>query len=229
MKGSTSIKRQGEVLLADVHFNFTFSVPQSAAKRMLLKQFIGYTGYLMTAITAAVWMALGLFVVSLFSQNAVIAILELLLAWGGDVFAPMKEGGQLVFGTDHTQRGDNDVDGMQAALSVVARVSLVLYVLGAVGRKIFGSKLSLTRSVKLAFVRRATLVIFVAIPFSGVLRFESGVGPDSFFIAAFLAVFIAPALFLSGYCSVFWNQMVTKAIHYVDGGGENIPTLQVDR
>lgn len=229
MKGSRNIKRQGEVLLANVRFNFTFSVPQSAAMRVLLKQFIGYTGYFVTAMAAAVWIALGLFVVALFSQNAVIAILELLAEWSGDVFAPMKEGGQLVFGTDQTQLGDNDVNGLQAALSVVAGVSLVLYVLGAVGRGIFGRKLSLTRSVKLAFVRRASLVVFVAIPFSSVLRFESGVGPDSFFIAAFLAVFIAPALLLSGYFSVLWNQMVIQAIHYVDLGGENIPTLQVGR
>ncbi|WP_417568161.1 hypothetical protein [Marinobacter sp.] len=229
MKGSKNIKRQGEVLLANVRFDFKFSVPQSAAMRAVLKQFFGYTGYFMTAMTAAVWMALGLLVVALFSQNAVIVILELLVEWGGDVFAPMKEGGQLVFGTDQTQRGDNDVDGLQAALSVVARVSLVLYVLGAVARAMFGRKLSLARSVKLKLVRRASLVVFVAIPLSSVLRFESGVGPDSFFITAFLAVFIAPALLLSGYWSVFWNQMVIQAIHYVDGGGENIPTLHVER
>lgn len=215
--------------MANVRFDFKFSVPQSAAMRVLLKQFIDYTGYFMTAMSAAVWMALGLFVVALFSQNAVILILELLVEWGGDVFAPMKEGGRLVFGTDQPQRGDNDVDGLQAALSVVARVSLVLYVLGAVGRGIFGRKLSLARSVKLAFVRRASLVVFLAIPLSSVLRFESGVGPDSLFITVFLAVFIAPVLLISGYWSVFWNHMVIQAIHYVDEGGENIPTLQVER
>ncbi|MDK9558624.1 hypothetical protein QQF73_13400 [Marinobacter sp. M216] len=215
--------------MASVSFDFKFSVPQSAAMRALLKQFLGYTGYFMTAVSAAVWMALGLLVVALFSQNAVIVILELLVEWGGDVFAPMKEGGQLVFSTDMTQRGENDVDGLQAALSVVARVSLVLYVLGAVGRAIFGTKLTLTRSVKLAFVRRASLVVFVAIPLSSVLQFESGIGPDSFFIAAFLAVFITPVLLLIGYWSVFWNHMVIQAIRYVDEGGVNVPTLQVER
>lgn len=214
--------------MANFRIAFTFSVPQSAAMRVLLKQFIGYTGYFMTALTAAVWMALGLFVVALFSQNAVIVILELLVEWGGDVFAPMKEGGRLVFGTDQIQRGDNDVDGLQAALSVVARASLVLYVLGAVVRGIFGRKLSLARSVKYAFVRRVSFIVFVAIPLSSVLRFESGVGPDSFFIAAFLAIFIAPMLLVSGYWSVFWNEMVIQAIHYVDAGGENVPTLQAE-
>lgn len=214
--------------MAGFRFDFTFSVPQSAAMRFFLKQFIGYTGYFMTALTTAVWMALGLSVVALFSQNAVMAILELLGEWGGDVFAPMKEGGQLVFDTDQANRGDKDVDGLQAALSVVARVSLVFYILGATGKAIFGSKLSLARSFKLALIRRASLVVFVAIPVCSVLRFESGVGPDSFFIAVFLAVFIAPALLLSGYWSVFWNHMVTQALHYVDEGGENIPTLQVE-
>ncbi|QFS89010.1 hypothetical protein [Marinobacter sp. THAF197a] len=215
--------------MASFRFDFTFSVPKSAAMRILLKQFIGYTGYFMTAMAAAVWMALGMFVVALFSQNAVIVILEVFVEWGGDVFSPMKEGGLLVFGTDQIPRGDNDVGGVQAALSVVAKISVVLYVLGAVVRGIFGKKLSLARSVKLAFVRRASLIVFVAIPLSSFLRFESGVGSDSFFIAAFLAVFIAPALFLSGYWSVFWNQMVSEAIHYVDEDGENIPTLQVER
>lgn len=183
----------------------------------------------MTAVSAAVWMALGLFVVALFSQNAVIGILELLVEWGGDVFAPLKEGGQLVFGSDQTPRGDNDVDGLQAALSVVARVSLVLYLLGAAGRAIFRGKLIVSRSMKLAFIRRASLIVFVAIPLSSILRFESGVGSDSVFISMFLAVFIAPSLLLSGYWSVFWNQMVMQAVHYVDEGGENIPTLQVER
>lgn len=51
------------------------------------------------------WPQCTLFVVALFSQNAVILILELLVEWGGDVFAPMKEGGLLVFGTNQTQRG----------------------------------------------------------------------------------------------------------------------------
>lgn len=215
--------------MANVRFDFTFSVPKSAAMRVLVKQFIGYTGYFMTSMTAAVWMALGLVVVALFSQNAVIVILEVLVEWGGDVFAPMKEGGLLVFGTDQVQRGDNDVDGFEAALSVVARVSLVFYVLGTLMRGIFGTRLSLARSVKLMFVRRVSLFVFVAIPLSSVLRFESGVGSDSLFFAAFLAVFIALALLLSGYWSVFWNKMVAEAIHYVDEGGENIPTVQVKR
>lgn len=215
--------------MAQFRFDFRFSVPQSVAKRVLLKQFIGYTGYFMTSVAAAVWMALGLLVVALFSQDAVIVVLELLVEWGGDVFAPMTEGGQLVFGTDRAQRGDNDVDGLQAALSVVASVSLVLYVLGAVVRAIFGRNLSLARSAKLTFVRRASLAVFVAIPLSSVFRFESGVGTDSFFISAFLAVIVAPGLLLSGYWSVLWNHMVTQAIHYVDEGGENIPTLQVER
>lgn len=215
--------------MAQFRFDFQFSVPQSVAMRVLLKQFIGYTGYFMTAVAAAVWMGLGLFVVALFSQNAVVVILDLLVEWGGDVFAPMTEGGQLVFGTDSIQRGDNDVSGLQAALSVVAKVSLALYVLGAAVRAVFGKKLSLARSVKKAFVRRASLVAFVAIPLSTVLHFESGVAPDSFFITLFLAVFIAPALLLSGYWSIFWNHMVTQAIHYVDEGGVNVPTLQAER
>lgn len=214
--------------MANSHFNFTFSVPQSAIMQTVLKEFIGYTGYFITTMATAVWMALGLFVIALFSQNAVTAILELLVEWGGDVFAPMTEGEQLVFSTDQSQRGENDVNGLQAAFSVVARVSLVLYVLGTLGKRIFGRALSLTRSFKLAFVRQASLVVFVAIPLSSVFRFESGVGPDSLFIGGFLAVFIAPLLLLSGYGSVFWNHIVNQAIHYVDEGGENIPTIQTE-
>ncbi|MEA1082366.1 hypothetical protein [Marinobacter qingdaonensis] len=209
--------------MSNVSIEFGFSVPQSTVMRWVLKQFIGYTGYFMTALTAAVWMALGLFVVALFSQNAVVAILALFVEWGGEVFAPLKDGGSLVFGNHQAQRGENDVSGLQAALSIVASVSFVLYFLAAVVKAIFDRELTLAQSVKYTFVKRTSLIVFVAIPLASVFQLKSGIAPDSLFISVFLAVFIAPALLLSGYWSVFWNQLVSQAICYVDAGGENAP------
>lgn len=191
--------------------------------RLLLKQFISYIGYLMTSVSLVVWAFVSLLVIAFFSQDAIIVILNKLVEWGGDIFAPLAGGGQLVFDSDPDQISQNDVDGVEAVLYVAGSISLVLYVLGTVFTAIFGKTVALTRAAKLTFVRRFSLAVFVGILLSSVLRLESGVAPDSIFIAGFLAIFMAPALLISGYWSVFCNDLVSQAIEHVDSAGESVP------
>ncbi|WP_166266779.1 hypothetical protein [Marinobacter caseinilyticus] len=187
--------------------------------RLLLKQLLSYLGYLMTSVSLAVWAGASLLVVSLFSQDATIIVLDMLVSWGGDIFAPMETGGLLVFSSDQSQVGPNDVDGVEAVMHLAGGVSLVLYVLGTLFTTISGKTMSLTRAAKLTFVRRFALAAFVGILLSSVLRFESGAAPESVFTAGFLAIFVAPALLLSGYGSVFCNGFVNKAMEHVDSAG----------
>lgn len=210
--------------MSNISFEFTFDVPRSPVKRFLLKQLIKYAGFFITSVFLAVWAAAILMIVSLYSQNATIMVLDLLVTWGGDFFAPLKEGGKLVFSTDSADMGPNDISGVDAVMYLSGWVSLGLYALGALYDAIGWKKVSITREAKTRFVRRFSLAGFIIILLSGFFRFESGVAPDSFFASLILGIFVAPGLLISGYGWVIGNAQVGKALDHVDNAASEFGT-----
>lgn len=202
--------------MSDVKFEPAVSMPQSPILRLLLKQIISYIGYLMTSFSLVVWASVVLLMIGFYSQEAVIAVLGMLIEWGGDTFAPLAEGGHLVFNSDRNQVGQNDVNGAEAVLYIAGKISLVLYVLGTLLAVIFRKPISLSTASKYTFVRRFSLAAFFGIWLSSILRFETGVAPDSLFITGFLAIFLAPTLLLSGCWSIFCNDLIRQIIEQVD-------------
>ncbi|QSP94134.1 hypothetical protein LPB19_13165 [Marinobacter salinisoli] len=197
---------------------YSFSVPQSPVKRFLLKQLIRYIGYVLTTASIVFWGGTFLTLTGFYSQDTVAAIMDLLVAWGGDMFAPLAQGGHLVLGTDPNQVGANDVNGNDALLYIAGWISLLLYFLDSLWAGVSGKTISVSPTTKFRIVRHLSALAFLAILFSSVLRFESGMAPDSLFMSGFIAVFISPMLLLSGYFLVFINELAAKAVEYVDNG-----------